>query len=96
MLKINDAAASSQAPGPRIKCVKRKYYMMHQNDKKWYQYSRQEVDELAGNVVVDEKLYEAGSYAWKMRDRVKRGFPLRQGARKKRRWFMVFWLTTFG
>ena len=40
----------------RIKCVKRKYYMMHQNDKIWYQYSRQEVDELAGNVVVDEKL----------------------------------------
>ena len=29
------------------------------------------------------KLYEAGSYAWKMKDRVKRGFALRQGARKK-------------
>ena len=80
----------------RIKCVKRKYYMMHQNDKKWYQYSRQEVDELAGNVVVDEKLYEAGSYAWKMKDRVKRGFPLRQGARKKRVVAWCFGFTTFG
>ena len=85
--KSTDAELEAMAASPdlaRIKCVKRKYYMMHQNDKKWYQYSRQEVDELAGNVVVDEKLYEAGSYAWKMRDRVKRGFPLRQGARKKR------------
>ena len=33
---------------------------------------------------VDEKLDEAGSYAWKMKDRVKRGFALCQGARKKR------------
>ena len=32
---------------------------------------------------VDKKLYEAGSYSWKIKHRVKRGFPLRQGACKK-------------
>ena len=68
----------------RIKCVKRKYYMMHQDNGRWYQYSRNEVNELAGPVVVNGKLFEAGPYAWKMSDRAKRGFPLRQGARKKR------------
>ena len=68
----------------RIKCVKRKYYMMHRDDSRWYQYSRKEVDELAGHVVVDGTANEAGPYAWKMKDCTQRGFELRHGARKKR------------
>ncbi|MDB9777020.1 hypothetical protein OAB63_04595 [Alphaproteobacteria bacterium] len=68
----------------RIKCVKRKYYMLHTDDSRWYQYSRKEVNELAGNVVVNGKEYEAGPHAWNMKDSTQRGFELRQGARKKR------------
>ena len=68
----------------RIKCVKRKYYMLHRDGSRWYLYSRNEVDKLASPIVVDEILHDAGPYAWEMRDLSKRGFELRQGARKRR------------
>ena len=48
----------------RIKCEKVKYYMMHQDDSRWYLYSRKEIDELADPVVVNGILYHGGSYAW--------------------------------
>ena len=77
--------AMARAPDlARIKCVKRKYYMLHKDDNRWYLYSRKEVDELASPVVVDGIQHAAGAYAWVMRDLSKRGFELRQGARKKR------------
>ena len=39
--------AMARAPDVvRIKCVKRKYYVMHKGDNRWYLYSRKEVDEL--------------------------------------------------
>jgi hypothetical protein len=43
-----------------------------------------EVDEKQYFVVVEDNLYKARSFAWKTKHRVKRGFPLRHGARKKR------------
>ena len=81
---IEKEAMASAPDLARIKCVKRKYYMMHKDDNRWYQYSRKEVDELTSPVVVDGILHAAGPYAWEMRDLSKRGFELRQGARKKR------------
>ena len=68
----------------RIKCVKRKYYMMHGNDRRWYHYKKNEVDELAGHIFVDGTYQKAGQYAWKMKDCNRLGFELRHGARKKR------------
>ena len=74
----------------RIKCVKRKYYMLHTDDNRWYQYSRKEVDELAGNVVVNGNEYEAGPYAWKMKDSTSE--DLNCGRVLVRSvWYMVFW-----
>ena len=56
--------AMARAPDlVRIKCVKRKYYMLHKDDNRWYLYSRKEVDELASPVIVDGILHAAGSYA---------------------------------
>ena len=43
-----------------------------------------EVDELASPILVNGILYDTGPYAWEMRDLSKRGFELRQAARKKR------------
>jgi hypothetical protein len=43
-----------------------------------------EVDELASPILVNGILHDTGPYAWEMRDLSKRGFELRQGARKKR------------
>ena len=45
---------------------------------------------------LDEKLDDAGSYSWMMRDRVKRGFALCQGARKKLVGFSVLALAPSG
>jgi hypothetical protein len=84
-LTNSELEAMAAAPDlARIKCIKRKYYMLHTDDSRWYQYSRKEVNELAGNVVVNGKEYEAGPHAWDMKDSTQRGFQLRQGARKKR------------
>ncbi len=38
----------------------------------------------ASPILVNGILYDTGPYAWEMRDLSKRGFELRQGARKKR------------
>ena len=84
-LTNSELEAMAAAPDlARIKCIKRKFYMLHTDDSRWYQYSRKEVNELAGNVVVNGKEYEAGPHAWDMKDSTQRGFQLRQGARKKR------------
>ena len=48
---IEKEAMASAPDLARIKCVKRKYYMLHKDDNRWYLYSRKEVDELARPVV---------------------------------------------
>ena len=57
--------------------------MLHRDDDQWYQYSREEVDKVAGTVSVNGLLYDAGKYAYKHNNLSKSGFRLSQGSRKE-------------
>jgi hypothetical protein len=54
--------------------------MLHRDDDQWHQYSRKKLNEVAGTVSVNGKLYDAGKYACKHNNPSKRGFTLSQGS----------------
>jgi hypothetical protein len=50
----DDLNEAQKAPNViKIKCVKRKYWMLHRDDDQWHQYSREMVDKVAGTVSVN-------------------------------------------